>query len=145
MAEIKKFSLIKPNIETPFHIDFDWWKQHDSNWRVYLQGCLCQEHSDSFASLDSDVLIDQIDPVTAEVRQIDGLQHVVMNHCALQIDFISDKTSLVDAVFRTFLANGNKPLSPLELEERTQRSGITILRTIGGQQVYKGIRPLQKS
>jgi len=145
MVEIKKYSLIKPNIETPFHIDFDWWKQHDSNWRVYLQGCLCQEHSDSFTSLDSDVLIDQIDPVTAEVRQIDGLQHVVMNHCALQIDFISDKTSLVDAVFRTFLANGNKPLSPLELEEKTQRSGITILRTIGGQQVYKGIRPLQKS
>ena len=145
MVEIKKFSLIKPNIETPFHIDFDWWKQHDSNWRVYLQGCLCQEHSDSFSSLDSDVLIDQIDPVTAEVRQIDGLQHVVMNHCALQNDFISDKTSLVDAVFRTFLANGNKPLSPLELEAKTQRSGVTILRTIGGQQVYKGIRPLQKS
>lgn len=144
MVEIKKFSLIKPNTETPFHIDFDWWKQHDSNWRVYLQGCLCQDHQEAFSSLDSEMLIDRIDPVTAEVQQIDGLQHVVMNHCALQPDFISEKTSLVDAVFRTFLANGNKALSPLDLEEKTQRSSITILKTISGPQVYKGIRPFQR-
>ena len=37
MQEIKKkFSLVKPSIETPFHIDFEWWKETDSNWRVFL-------------------------------------------------------------------------------------------------------------
>jgi hypothetical protein len=143
MVETKRFSLIKPTTETPFHIDFDWWKQHDSNWHVYLQSCLCDEHQNKFTDHSTEIVLDWIDPITAEVHQIDGLQHIVMNHCALQPGFISEKTSLVDSVFRTFLANGNQPLSSLDLQEKTQRPATTILRTIGGPQVYKGIRPFQ--
>ena len=39
MSEVKKFSLIKPTLQTPFHIDFDWWRANDTNWHVALRAC----------------------------------------------------------------------------------------------------------
>jgi hypothetical protein len=49
--------------------------------------------------------------------------------------------SLVDVVFRVFMANGNRPLSPQELGSRLDRPAETILRTLTGPRVYRGIRP----
>jgi hypothetical protein len=141
MMETKHFSLVKPTVSTPFHIDFEWWKQHDNNWKVYLHGCLCIEHQELFKDIDSDSLIDTIDPVTAEIHQVDGIQQVLINHCAQQPDFITDHTTLVDTVFRLFLSNTNTPLTPNELGEHIHRPPDTILRTLAGPVVYKGIRP----
>lgn len=87
-------------------------------------------------------MIDWIDPDTAEVFSVDGLQHTLMTHCARQPDFLTLTTSLVDSVFRIFLANGNTPLTPTQLGEVTHRPPETILRTLSGSTVYKGIRPL---
>jgi hypothetical protein len=56
-------------------------------------------------------------------------------------NFINPQTSLVDSIFRVFLANNNTPLSPRELAERTGRDANTILKTLGGMRIYKGIRP----
>ena len=64
-----------------------------------------------------------------------------MDHCAKQDGFYSTQTALVDAIFRVFLANGNTPLSPLELSDKIGKPAETILRTLSGSQVYKGIRP----
>ena len=64
MIEQKKFSIVKPMISTPFHIDFEWWKQHDNNWKVYLHSCLCKEHQAMFGDIDNITLIDIVDPVT---------------------------------------------------------------------------------
>ena len=50
MQEIKRFSLVKPTTQTPFHIDFDWWKNQEKNWRVYLFSYLCLEHQSTFAN-----------------------------------------------------------------------------------------------
>ncbi len=87
--------------------------------------------------------IDYVDPVTAEVAEVDAVQHVLITHCALQPDFITEYTSLVEAVFRTFLANGNTPLSAVQLSERIGKPALTILKTLSGPKVYKGIRPQQ--
>lgn len=140
MENIKKYSLVKPTLDTPFHIDFTWWKQNDNNWRIHLQSCLCAEHQESLASMDSET-IDWVDPVTAEVTEVDALQHLLIFHCSKEPGFISDFTTLVDAVFRTFVANGNLPLSPIQLEAATHKPAFTILRTLSGPKVYKGIRP----
>jgi hypothetical protein len=51
---------------------------------------------------------------------------------------------MVDAVFRTLLANGNEPMTPLDISDVTNRPAETILRTIAGPQVYKGVRPVQR-
>lgn len=144
MIETKRFSLVKPTIQTPFHIDFEWWREHDNNWRVYLFSYLCAEHQAAFQSTDQNVMIDWIDPETAEVRVVDGLEHTLMTHCALQPGFLTQNTSLVDAVFRSFLKNGNQPLTPEELSAITGKQANTILITFSGPTIYKGIRPCKK-
>ena len=140
----KRRSLIKPKITTPFKIDFDWWKNHDRNWRVYLRSFLCDEHQAMFEEIDNDEMIDWVDPDTAEVTQVDGLQHILITHCAKQDDFLTSKMVLVDSVFRILLANGNKPMTPEELGNTLNRPASTILRTLSGVRVYKGIRPIQE-
>lgn len=143
MSETKRFSLVKPTINTPFRIDFEWWKTHDHNWRVHLHGFLCNEHKELFANEENDVvLIDYVDPETAEVVTVDGLQHVLMTHCALQDDFLTDHTTIVNSVFRIFLSNGNSPLTIQELSSITGKPARTLLQTFAGQQVYRGIRPV---
>jgi hypothetical protein len=143
VIEVKRSSLVKPSLQTKFHIDFDWWTQIDHDWRVYLQSLLCSDHQQSYAETNFEELIDWVDPDTAEIQNVDGLRHILITHCARQVGFITDHTTLVDAVFRVFLANGNSPQSSAELAERLTRSPETILRTLSGMQVYRGIRPCQ--
>ena len=145
MSEAKRFSLVKPTVQTPFHIDFDWWKNHDNNWRVYLLSYVCAEHQAVFQNTSESTSVDWVDPKTAEVHTVDGLQHVLINHCARQSGFVTGHTTLVDAVFRVLLANGNEPLSPEELAHEVNKSADTILRTLSGSQVYKGIRPISQT
>jgi len=141
MSEKKAFSFVKPNLETPFHVDFDWWQQNDRDWRVYLRTLMCEEHQQAFAEWDDESLLDWIDPETAEVKTVDGLQHTLMSHCALAPSFLGEHTALVEAAFRLFLINGNKPMTSQELSEKLGRPAQTILKTLAGMRVYRGIRP----
>jgi hypothetical protein len=50
---------------------------------------------------------------------------------------------VVDSIFRVFLANGNQPLSARELERIIGRPASTILKTLSGGRIYKGIRPVE--
>lgn len=135
-------SLLKPTVQTPFHIDFDWWEQNDRDWHVYLRSLLCPEHQASLADVPEGTLIDWVDPQTAEVRPVDGIQHALMSHCALQPDFVNEHTTIVEAVFRILLVNGNQPMTAEELAKRLNRPAETILRTLTGPRVYRGLRPL---
>ncbi len=140
MTEVKRYSLVKPTLNTPFHIDFEWWRQNDQEWRVHLRSCLPLEYQQAFAEADSEE-VDWVDPETAEVQRVDGLQHTLINYAANNQDFITGQTTLVESVFRILLANGNNPLTASELGERLRRPPTTILRTISGIRTYKGIRP----
>ena len=144
MNPISHFSIVKPTLETPFHIDFAWWIEHDANWRVFLLDCLCDEHRSVYAEKDQNMQIDLVDASTAEVKHVDAMLNTLMEHCAKREDFISKNTSLVDMVFKIFLANGNRPLNALQLSELTEKPATTILRTFSGFQVFKGIRPIQE-
>ncbi len=142
MIEISRPSLIKPTISTPFHIDFSWWKDNDNNWRIYLYECLCDEHREIYKDTENIQIIDWVDPETAEITQVDGIQHILITHCALQPDFLTETTTLVDAVFRVLLASGNNPLTILELSDKIGKPANTILRTLSGPKVYLGLRPV---
>jgi hypothetical protein len=142
MEPLKKFSLVKPTLDTPFHIDFEWWQAHDSDWRVFLLNLLCDTHQAAYQNQDENVVVDFVDPETAEVKAVDGLLHTLLNHCAKQADFITRDSSLVSIVFRVFLANNNQPLSPNDLSRMINRQANTILITLSGPTVYKGIRPV---
>jgi hypothetical protein len=138
-------SLLKPTTKTPFHIDFDWWKKNERDWHVFLRSLLCQEHQETFAETEEGRLIDWIDPKTAEVKQVDGIQHALMSHCALLPGFSDSHTAMVEAVFRIFLVNGNVPMSADDIAKRLERPADTILRTISGPRVYRGLRPYQQN
>lgn len=136
-------SLLKPSVKTPFHIDFDWWKQNESDWHVFLSSLLCPEHQEAFVDFDEGEMIDWIDPVTAEVKPVDGIQNALMTHCAFTPEFTGAHTAVVEAVFRIFLANGNVPMSAEDISKKLGRPADTILRTISGPRVYRGLRPYQ--
>jgi hypothetical protein len=142
LPDVKRASRARPTIQTHFHIDFKWWQDRDRDWRVFLQSLLCPEHQEVFAELPDDHLVDFVDPVTAEVQRVDGLQHILITHCAKMEGFISPHTTLVDAIFRIFLANGNVPMSPVELAQISGRASDLILRVLTGEQIYRGLRPL---
>ncbi len=134
-------SLIKPTTDTPFQIDFDWWRENDREWRVYLRGLLGPEQETRLAELSGDEMVDWVDPRTAEVRRVNVLQYLLMSHYAEQKSGDETSSSLVESIFRAFLANGNKPLSSEQLGELLGRPAQTILRTLSGARVYRGIRP----
>jgi hypothetical protein len=138
--EAKHPSLVKPTLETPFYIDFAWWQENDCSWQVHLRSALCPEHQERFAEWDDEQTIDWVDPQTAEIKPLNAIQHALMTHCAYQEDFISEHTPLLEAAFRVFLSNGNKPLSALELSTRLKRPPEMILRTLTASGKYKGMR-----
>lgn len=137
-------ALVKPTLDTPFHIDYGWWERKGLQLNVELRTHLCQEHQAVFSKHFDSEQIDWVDEKTGEVTRVDGLQHVLQVHCSKQPDYINERLSLVDAVFRVFLANGNAPLTCKELGSAIGRPPERILRTLAGRQVYKGIRPVRK-
>ncbi len=141
MAEAKRFSLVKPTVNTPFHVDFEWWQKNERDWHVYLRSLLCADHQEMFANVEEGETIDWVDPVTAEVKPVDGIQNALITHCVRQPDFLTDQTALVEAVFRLFLTNGNIPMTSQDLGKRLNRQPETILRTLAGPRIYKGLRP----
>ena len=136
----KPSALIKPTLDTRYHIDYSWWDRSPEDLRVYLLSHLLPEQRQHLSQTTEQRVVDYIDPETAEVTQLDELG-LAIQIAAKDPNFINPHTSLVDSIFRVFLANGNEPLSPRELADRTGRPASTILRTLSGAQIYKGIRP----
>lgn len=135
-------NLIRPSENTRYHIDYDWWDRSGQDLHLYLLGHLCETHRSEFSGVtDSGERIEWIDPVTGQVLLVDGLTYTFMTHCSQQADFVSERTSMVDAVFRVLLASGNRPMTPKELSEITGRPSEMILKTLSGKTIYKGLRP----
>ncbi|HUF38179.1 MAG TPA: hypothetical protein VMN57_06635 [Anaerolineales bacterium] len=141
MLQESRLRLVKPTLQTPFHIDFEWWKQNDRSWQVYLKSYLSDEVQESLRVTGDDQLIDIIDSQTGEVHQVEALQHMLILHCANRDDFITETTSVTESIFRLLLSNGNAPLTAVELGERLGREPVIVLRMLSGARVYKGIRP----
>jgi hypothetical protein len=140
---LKPSRLIKPTLDTPYHIDFDWWNKADRDLRVYLKSHLCDLHREMYAEASAEP-VDWVDAHTAEVKPIDGILYELRTHCSLQPDYIHDLTSIVDAVFRVFRVNDNQPMNTRELGERIGKDPELILRTISGKTVYQGLRPVME-
>lgn len=132
--------LVKPTLDTRFSIDYSWWERNNQDLRTYLLSHLLPEQRERLSTSEVGSVVDYIDPDTGEVSQLDEL-NLAIKIASEDPQFINPQTSLVDSVFRVFLANGNQPLTPTELAERTDRSSSTILKTFSSTRIYKGIRP----
>ena len=136
----KPSALLKPTLDTKFHIDYDWWERTPGDLRVYLLSHLPPEQRERLSQSQEGRTVDFIDPETGEVTQLDELG-LAIRKAAADPHFISGDVSLVDCVFRVFLKNNNAPLSTRELEQQTGRPASTILKMLTGSTIYKGIRP----
>ncbi|NUM43941.1 MAG: hypothetical protein HUU38_04480 [Anaerolineales bacterium] len=144
MIETKRHSLVKPTIQTPYHIDFNWWRQNNQDWHVYLRSYLSPEDQLIYANLTEETPIDLVDGESGEVSQVDALQHILITRYASRSDFINRNTSITEAIFRLFLVNGNLPLSIADISEKIGRSAQTILQMLSSPRIYKGLRPYVK-
>jgi len=134
---------IKPTLDTKFHIDFDWWQEQGRNLATYLISRLCADCKQKHREDESE-LIDWVDPYSGEVRRLPALWETIRSCCSQRPDYITPETPLTYAVFLTFVAHDNKPLTPVELyEELRYRPASTILRTLAGHEIYYGIRPVR--
>lgn len=140
----KPSALLKPTLDTRFHIDYAWWERQKADLRSYMLTHLSPEKRDYFNENEEARTVDYIHPETGEVLRLDELG-LAIQEAARDPEFLNPQTSLVDCIFRVFLINGNTPMTPRELADMTERDARTILRTFGGSRVYKGIRPVQAS
>lgn len=138
--KLSKLKLKRPDQDTMFQIDFDWWEESNLDLKTFLLSRL--DVGDEL-SLDLDVdYVDLVDLETGEVRKVDGFQFALQTYFAqLPSDYIQ-QTSLVDAVFYTLLANANRPMSVTDLANRVERDPDIVLKTISGRRIYQGIRPI---
>ena len=141
MTFSKPSALVKPTLSTRFHIDYDWWNRSPEDLRYYLLSHLRPEQRARVAELPESEVVDYIDPQTGEVHRMDAIQ-LAIHEASQDADFIDEHTSLVDIVFRVLLKFNNRPMTPAEIAEYASRDAETILKTIGGRQIYKGIRPV---
>jgi hypothetical protein len=112
---------------------------------VYLRSLLSPEEQERFENIIKDeILVDWVDPDTAEVHKVDGLQQILITHTAQKEGFLDEHTALIEAIFRLFLKNGNVPMPVTEIAEQLNRDPKQILRTLSGVRVYRGIRPILK-
>jgi hypothetical protein len=131
----------RPTVDTKFHIDMRWWEESNRNIRVYMREALCDECRGDYDGSDSGE-IDWVDELTGEVTRVDGLVHALRTCCSMKPSYITPSTPIIDAVFRTFLANGNRPLTVRELYELLdRRPPEVLLRMLTAGPVYMGIRP----
>lgn len=137
---------IKPDINTKFHIDMAWWQKSRRNLRRFLYDAYCSECKDHSGDLNGTEELDYVNPRTGEVRRMSMLWGRLVAHCSEQDDYITLDTPLTVAMFRTLLANGNEPLSPVELCERIGKSDPeTVLRVLSGRTIYYGIMPVDEN
>lgn len=138
-----RLSRFRPTMDTKFHIDYGWWEESGRDFRLYLRDQLCAECRERFADHQNTENVDWVDPETAEVHRTDALRECLRTRCANDPDYINDRLPLASACFRVFLANNNTPLSPSELHELLPwKSSESILRTLAGDSVYLGLRPI---
>jgi hypothetical protein len=129
--------------QTRFHIDFSWWEKQNKDIRVFMRDLLCSESREAVEAAAPDQMIDVVNSETAEVSQVNPVWEAIQACCSQRPDYITADTPLLDSIFRTFLANGNKPLSVLELHQRLDKKPPEIiLRMLTKGQVYMGIKPV---
>lgn len=137
---------VKPTLDTKFHIDFAWWQKQRQSLGAYLQSHLCPDAKALHERDAQNQTFDWVNAETGEVFQVDLLWYIIQTHCTQQSNFIEENIPLTRSIFRLFVANDNTPLTPLEIHAKLQKkTPDLILRTIGGHQVYEGIRPVNLS
>lgn len=133
--------FVKPTLDTPYHIDYDWWAKSGYDLRVELLKHMCPEHHALYQQQGGE-MVDWIDWETGEVRRVDGASYVIAKHCSQQPGYITQAGTLLEMIFRVFLSNGNQPLSAREISALVGQPPEQVLSVISQQGTKrKGLSP----
>jgi hypothetical protein len=138
-------NLVRPDINTKFHVDYDWFAERGRDIRVLIQEQLCAQCRPKFADDPNRQDIDWIDPSTGEVTAVDGLTYRLRECCSQRDDYITPSTPLAAAIFRVLVADGDTPMSAAEISQRIGKSDPkTMLRILLGNEMrsHYGVRPI---
>lgn len=138
-------NLVRPDINTKFHVDYEWFAERGRDIRVLIQEQLCSECRPKFEDDPNRQDIDWVDPSTGEVTVVDGLTYRLRECCSQRDDYITPSTPLAAAIFRVLVADGDTPLSAAEISERIGKSNPkTMLRILLGNEMrsHYGVRPI---
>lgn len=139
MTEIRPPKMtLKPTLETRFFIDPVWWKQSDQD----LNSAVAQ------IALEYDVVlpeqgdqdIDWVDPRNGVVTAVNQAYYVFLRDVCSKDDYITDRTPMIDAIFRALLATARRPISVEQIADLAKRPASGVLQLLSGRTVYKGIR-----
>lgn len=116
-------------------IDLDWLEQHNRSFLALAQGCLCSKCTKKRKGGSEPI---------SPAELISSIEAC----CGKASDFISDSSPVLESIFRLFLANGNKPLSPEELSKQlakrlggdSHRTSVEILPRLLRDEHYYGLR-----
>lgn len=115
-------------------IDLDWLEEHNRSFLALAQGNLCSKCTKKRKGNEPMSPAELISRIEA--------------CCGKASDFISEELPILESIFRLFLANGNKPLSPEELSKQlakrlggdSRRTSVEILSRLLRDEHYYGIR-----
>jgi len=128
--------IITDQPEPRWFIDLDWYQQSNRSFWALAQSCLCPKCREQLK--------------TGEVSAVDLLS-TIRDCCSKTLDFINDRSSILESIFRLFLANGNQPLEVEELGKQlnewrggdTYRTSTEILSRLLSTDQYYGLRQVQ--
>jgi hypothetical protein len=116
-------------------IDLDWLEQNNRSFFALAQGCLCPRCRE------------RLEVSKGEISAADLLA-TIKGCCSRTPGFVTDRSPILESIFRIFLANGNQPLDLEELgkhlaERRggdAQRTSAEVLSRLLGNERYYGLR-----
>jgi hypothetical protein len=118
-------------------IDLDWLEQNNRSFLALAQGCLCPKCRE------------RLEEGKGGIPAAD-LISTIKNCCSKTPGFITDRSPILESVFRLFLANGNQPLDleklGKQLAERrggvSQRTSTEVLSRLLSHDQHYGLGPV---
>jgi hypothetical protein len=121
-------------------IDLDWLEQNNRSFLALAQGCLCPKCGERLKKGKK-----QFSPAE--------LLSNITDCCSRTPGFITNRSPILESIFRLFLANGNQPLDLEELgkqlaERRSgdiQRTSVGVLSRLLSHDQHYGLRQIQET
>lgn len=133
--------LVKPTMQTRFSVDADWWENNKQDLTQHLINiCKDLDYALEEPSDDDADMFDWINPSTGQVSQVNRFFYHYLSYCGCHDEYLTERLSLVESLFRALMGAGNQPMTAPELAEATGRPAVKILQTLSGRRTYKGIR-----
>ena len=122
-------------VKQRWFIDLDWYQLNNRSFFTLARECLCPKCRERLK-------VEEAEIAAAE------LLTAIKDCCSKEPDFITGQLSILESIFRHFLANGNQPLELEELGKQLSerrggdpyRTSVEVLSRLLERDQYYGLR-----